>query len=102
MRNHHINSSTVLVLGSGGREEAIALAFANDTTVSRVYVVPGNVSAKHEGLGSKLMSVDLDLDDGFNKLAIFCKENSVDLVVPGPENYIVAGVRDKMDECKLY
>ena len=78
----------VLVIGSGGREHALALALARDPEVTEVHAAPGNpgtagVATLHAG----------DPLDGA-AVAALAGELAVDLVVVGPEAPLVAGVAD--------
>jgi phosphoribosylamine---glycine ligase len=78
----------VLLLGSGGREHALALSLVADPSVSAVYAAPGN-----PGIGAiaELQQVDLSDLDSVASLAV---ELNADLVVVGPEVPLVAGVAD--------
>lgn len=79
----------ILVLGSGGREHAIAWALAKSPRCDRLYVAPGN-----GGTATVAENVaGLDAEDGQAVLS-FAKEHAVDLVVIGPEAPLVAGVAD--------
>ncbi|KAI3658282.1 hypothetical protein MP638_000373 [Amoeboaphelidium occidentale] len=83
----------LLVIGSGGREHAIAWKLAQSETVSHVYVSPGNAgtgSARNQKISN------LDLGNGVDnaKISAFCKENNVELVVVGPEQPLVDGLVD--------
>lgn len=75
----------ILVIGSGGREHALALALAQD---SEVYAAPGN-----PGIGAVATLRDVDAGDG-PAVAALATELGVDLVVVGPEAPLVAGVAD--------
>jgi len=77
-----------LVIGSGGREHALALALSRDPNVSAVHVAPGNPGAA--GVASLH---DVDPLDG-SAVASLAAELGVDLVVIGPEAPLVAGVAD--------
>ncbi len=82
----------VLVLGSGGREHALALALARDPEVSEVHAAPGNpgiaeVATVHGG------ATGVDIGDG-EAVADLAAGLGVDLVVVGPEAPLVAGVAD--------
>ncbi len=79
----------ILVLGSGGREHAIAWALAKSPQVEALYVAPGN-----GGSAQVAQNVaGLNAEDGDAVLA-FAQENDIDLVVIGPEAPLVAGVAD--------
>lgn len=80
----------ILVLGSGGREHALAWKIAQDDKVKTVFVAPGNAGTASE---NKCQNVALNiLDNG--AIVAFAKENGVDFVVVGPEAPLVNGVVD--------
>lgn len=82
----------VLVLGSGGREHALSKKVAESSLCSKVYVCPGNVGTLME---DKCQNVELeDLDDIIN----FAKNEEIDLVVVGPEKYLMLGAVDRFRE----
>ena len=84
----------ILVIGSGGREHALAWAAARDAAVETVYVAPGNAATAQE---NKLQNVDIDvmaLDD----LAAFARDNAIDLTIVGPEAPLVAGIVDRFND----
>ena len=87
-----MSNLNILVVGSGGREDALAWKLSQSKTVSQVFVYPGNGSKAV----SKLPDFNLDLSDSenFSALAINCQKNKIDLVVPGPEVLLVAGITD--------
>ncbi len=78
----------VLVIGSGGREHALAWQAARDARVTQVFVAPGNAGTAME---PKLENVAIDVMD-LEALAGFARDNSVDLTIVGPEAPLVAGV----------
>jgi len=84
----------ILVIGSGGREHALAWAAARDAAVERVYVAPGNAATAQE---DKLENVDIDVL-ALDALAAFAKDNAIDLTIVGPEAPLVAGIVDKFNE----
>ncbi len=78
----------LLVIGSGGREHAIAWRLAQSPRVARVFVAPGNAgTAKEDGL----FNVDID---AIPQLVEFAREESVAITVVGPEAPLAAGVVD--------
>ncbi|MDE0055017.1 MAG: phosphoribosylamine--glycine ligase [Gammaproteobacteria bacterium] len=83
----------VLIIGSGGREHALAWSAARSETVERVYVAPGNAGTATE---SKAENVDIGVDD-FPALADFAESNGCALTIVGPEAPLVDGVRDYFD-----
>ncbi|KZY68299.1 phosphoribosylamine--glycine ligase [Oleiphilus sp. HI0071] len=80
----------VLVVGSGGREHALAWKIAQDNDVKAVFVAPGNAGTATD---EKLQNVAIDVME-FEKLAQFAKENDVSLTVIGPEAPLVEGIVD--------
>jgi phosphoribosylamine--glycine ligase len=80
----------VLLLGSGGREHALAWKIAASPLLTKLYAVPGN-----PGIGGEAELVKLDIDD-HAAVAAFCKDKKIDLVVVGPEGPLVAGIADDL------
>ena len=81
----------IAVLGSGGREHAIAWALAKSPRCEKLYVLPGN-----GGTAAIAENVEgVDIDNGEEVLA-FVRAHAVDLVVIGPEAPLVAGVADTL------
>lgn len=80
----------VLVIGSGGREHALAWKIAASPLLTRLYAAPGN-----PGVGRDAELVKLDIAD-HAAVAAFCKDNAIDLVVVGPEGPLVAGIADDL------
>ncbi len=80
----------VLLLGSGGREHALAIALAKSPLLAALFVAPGN-----PGMDSIARTVPLDITD-HPAVAAFCKANSIDFVVVGPEAPLVAGIVDDL------
>lgn len=85
----------VLVIGSGGREHALAWKLAQSKHVSKVYCAPGN-----DGMKNVAEIVDINFTD-VDKLAEFAKKNSIDLTVVGQEAASEAGVVDKFHKLGL-
>ncbi|QCR33880.1 phosphoribosylamine--glycine ligase [Lysinibacillus sp. SGAir0095] len=78
----------ILVIGSGGREHAIAKKFNDSPSVNKVFVAPGN-----DGMRQDAEIVPLDAMD-FAGLAQFAKENQVELTFVGPEQPLAGGIVD--------
>ena len=78
----------ILVVGSGGREHAIAWRLAQDDRVETVYVAPGNAGT---ALTKKLINVP---ESDIARLADFVKTNDVRFTVVGPEAPLAAGIVD--------
>ncbi|WP_304439263.1 phosphoribosylamine--glycine ligase N-terminal domain-containing protein, partial [Oleiphilus sp. HI0125] len=71
----------VLVVGSGGREHALAWKIAQDPSVQTVFVAPGNAGTAND---TKLQNVNIDVL-AFKELSDFAIANKVELTVIGPE-----------------
>ena len=78
----------ILVLGSGGREHALAWAIKQNPKCDRLIVAPGNA-----GIADLAECATLNPEDGA-AVVVFCEENAVDFVVIGPEAPLAAGVAD--------
>ena len=78
----------ILLLGSGGREHAIAYKLAQSSRCKQLYIAPGNAGTAQVG-----ENVDLDMMD-FAAVGAFVQEHKVDMVVVGPEAPLVAGITD--------
>ncbi|HEY5718482.1 MAG TPA: phosphoribosylamine--glycine ligase [Motiliproteus sp.] len=87
----------VLVIGSGGREHALAWQAAKDPRVETVFVAPGNAGTARE---PKLENVAIDVM-ALDQLVAFAQDNSVALTIVGPEAPLVAGVVDKFEQAGL-
>lgn len=81
----------VLVIGSGGREHALAFKAAQNPSVKTVFVAPGNAGT---ALEPKLENVAIGVED-IDALVVFAKENNVQLTIVGPEAPLVIGVVDR-------
>lgn len=84
----------LMVVGSGGREHALAWAVARSPQVEAVLVAPGNPGTAAEG--GKIRNVAVDADD-FDALAGLAEAHGVDLAIVGPEAPLAAGIRDFFD-----
>jgi len=80
----------ILILGSGGREHALAWAVKQNPKCDRLIAAPGN-----PGIAQVAECAALDILDG-DAVAQFCGENAVDLVIVGPEAPLAAGVADRL------
>lgn len=87
----------VLIIGSGGREHALAWKAAQSPDVKTVFVAPGNAGTATE---NKCTNVALDIAD-FESLANFAEQNAVALTIIGPEQPLVDGVVDFFAERNL-
>lgn len=87
----------ILVIGSGGREHALAWKSAQNPEVEKVFVAPGNAGTLNE---PKLENIDIQVSD-FQKLADFAESNGVALTVVGPEAPLVDGIVDYFSQRSL-
>ncbi len=85
----------VLVIGSGGREHALVWKLVNSPSVEKVYAVPGN-----PGIAELAETYPLNPKD-FDSIVSFCREHLIDLVVPGPESPIIAGMANVLREAGI-
>jgi len=76
----------ILLLGSGGREAALARIIAKSTLTNKLFVSPGNPGIKQWGECVAL--------DNFEQIGTFCVENNIDILVIGPEALLVEGIND--------
>ena len=84
----------ILLLGSGGREHALAWKIAQSKKVEKLYIAPGNAGTSNVGENVSISATD------FDALKAFVLENAIDMVVVGPEDPLVKGIYDnfKNDE----
>jgi phosphoribosylamine---glycine ligase len=81
----------VLVVGSGGREHALCWAIAGSPLLTKLWCAPGN-----PGIAQVAECVSIGATD-LASLVAFAQDNEIDLVVPGPEAPLVAGISDAME-----
>ena len=80
----------ILIIGSGGREHALAWKCAQDNSVKHVFVCPGNAGTYLE---NKVSNVEIDSND-FDAIENFCVKENIELVIIGPEQPLVMGLTD--------
>ena len=78
----------ILLLGSGGREHALAWKIAQSAKCEKLFIAPGNAGTMEVG-----ENVAIGVDD-FDRLKDFAAENAIDMVVVGPEDPLVKGIYD--------
>lgn len=85
----------ILLVGNGGREHAIAWKLVQSPLVEHIYIVTGNGGTANL---DKVTNVDTVKQDDFPALVKFAQEKDVNLVIPGPEAPLVAGIVDFFDK----
>ncbi|WP_133484842.1 phosphoribosylamine--glycine ligase [Aliiroseovarius marinus] len=85
----------ILILGSGGREHALAWAVMQNPKCDRLIVAPGNA-----GMAQIAECAKLDIEDG-GAVATFAQDNTIDFVIVGPEAPLAAGVADRLREAGI-
>src|SRR5262245_10715142 len=81
----------ILLLGSGGREHALAWKLAASPLTDQLWCAPGNA-----GIAQEAVCVPLDIA-GHAAVIDFCKENKIDFVIVGPEAPLCAGIVDDLE-----
>jgi len=79
----------ILLLGSGGREHALAWKIAQSPLCTGLFIAPGNTGTAQYGT-----NVPLRVEKDFQPLEHFCRENKIQMIVVGPEDPLVNGVYD--------
>lgn len=87
----------ILIIGSGGREHALAWKAAQSPKADNVFIAPGNAGTELE---ASINNIDIPADD-IDALATFAKENHIDLTIVGPEAPLVAGIVDYFSDQNL-
>lgn len=82
----------ILLIGSGGREHALAWKIRQSSLCHKLFIAPGNAGTSREGI-----NVAIPADD-FAALADFCLKENIQLLVVGPEAPLVAGLRDYFEK----
>ena len=85
----------ILLLGSGGREHALAWKMAASPLVQKLYCAPGNA-----GIAQEAECVALDPGDHEAVIA-FCKANAIELVMVGPEAPLCEGIVDALESAGI-
>jgi len=87
----------VLVVGGGGREHALSWKLARSKHVDTVFVAPGNPGTSNE---AKIVNIEIKATE-IKQLIHFAKNESIDLVVVGPEDPLVAGIVDEFTKIDI-
>ena len=85
----------ILIIGSGGREHAIAMALSKSPNNNRLFALPGN-----PGIREYCECIDIDVSN-FREIKNFSKNNNIDLVIVGPEVPICDGISDYLKGHKI-
>ena len=85
----------IAILGSGGREHAIAESISKSKILKKLYCIPGNA-------GTNLIAenIDIDLND-FYEIRKFAKDKNIKIIIVGPEKPLVDGIADFLEEEKI-
>ncbi len=87
----------ILVIGSGGREHALAWRLAQSDRVGKIWVAPGNAGTANE---DKCENLEISADS-IDELLLFAKDYNIDLTIVGPEAPLVAGIVDRFSAAGL-
>ncbi len=87
--------SKILIIGSGGREHALAWKLSQDNRIEEIYIAPGNAGTSQIGKNIAISALDI------NSLMHFAKKNKIDLTVIGPDNTLALGIVDLFMEAGL-
>ncbi len=85
----------ILIIGSGGREHALAYVIAKSSLVDKIFWTPGNPGAR------KIAEIPKVSADDFSSLIAFVKKERIDLTIVGPEAPLVGGITDAFRESNL-
>ena len=85
----------IAIIGSGGREHAFAATISKSLNVKEIFCIPGNA-----GTSQIATNVELDINE-FDRIYKFINDNSVDLVVIGPEQPLVNGIVDYLEKLNI-
>ena len=85
----------IAIIGSGGREHAIAATISKSSLINEVFCIPGNA-----GTSKIATNVEMDINQ-FDKLHKYIKDKSIDLVVVGPEQPLVNGIVDYLEQFNI-
>lgn len=88
-----LNGKRVLVIGGGGRENAICWKLAQSERVAKIYALPGSY---HIGRGDKTELVTNVSVKDHDAIVNFCRTNDIDLVAVGPEDPLADGLADAL------
>ncbi|MDA9853774.1 phosphoribosylamine--glycine ligase [Candidatus Pelagibacter sp.] len=85
----------IAIIGSGGREHALAVLINKSSTLKEIFCIPGNA-------GTSKIATNIEIDiNKFDKVQKFINENSINLVVVGPEQPLVNGIVDYLEKFNI-
>ena len=85
----------IAIIGSGGREHAIAATISKSSLINKIFCIPGNA-----GTSKIATNVEMDINQ-FDKLHKYIEDKSIDLVVVGPEQPLVNGIVDYLEQFNI-
>ena len=85
----------IAIIGSGGREHSIAATISKSSLINKIFCIPGNA-----GTSKIATNVEIDINQ-FDKLHKYIKDKSIDLVVVGPEQPLVNGIVDYLEQFNI-
>ena len=85
----------ILVIGSGGREHAIIKKIKQNKNVSEIYAIPGNGGIERDAICINIKATDI------NAIKDFTKKNNIDYAIVTPDDPLVAGLVDALEEIKI-
>ena len=85
----------IAIIGSGGREHAIAASISKSSLINEIFCIPGNA-----GTSKIATNVEMDINQ-FDKLHKYIEDKSIDLVVVGPEQPLVNGIVDYLEQFNI-
>lgn len=85
----------ILVIGSGGREHAIIKKIKQNKNVSEIYAIPGNGGIERDAICINIKATDI------NAIKDFAKKNNIDYAIVTPDDPLVAGLVDALEEIKI-
>ena len=83
----------VLIVGSGGREHALAWKLGQSPKLEKIYIAPGNAGTALVGKNIPAKTTD--------EIVLWLKDNPMDLVVVGPDNYLAEGIVDEVQKLRI-
>jgi phosphoribosylamine--glycine ligase len=86
----------ILLLGSGGREHAIAWKIRQSKHCDELFIAPGNA-----GTGTVGTNIELSITD-FDSISSFCTEHSIGMIIVGPEEPLVKGISDHFNNTGIH